>query len=386
MISGMRKCVICDNNNINEIFRIKSFPVFMGANLIPPESYVFNDLIYGQCTKCNNLQIMDLIPLELLYQNNHNIDVVGEIWENHHIEFARFIEKTNPTTVFEIGSPSPKLFSKISNRDQLKEWYTVDLNPSSLTNEDPKYITYTGIVDGDFSFKKYNMSPPDTIAMSHVFEHLYDPKSILNILYDNLEVGNSINISVPNMEHISKMEIMPPSGLHFEHTFYLDNRNLDVLFKSCGFDIDEIYHYKNHSLFVRAIKSSNHNSVNIDDDLKANNLENINLFKSTVNKFNKIVTEINNKILNYNNKIYLYGAHFPAQYLCSMGLNMDKIVGCIDQAESKIGKKLYGINLEVFSPTVLETNEEVMVICHMGPYTDEIMERLLKLNNKIIFI
>ena len=47
---------------------------------------------------------------------------------------------------------------------------------------------------------------------------------------------------------------------------------------------------------------------------------------------------------------------------------------------------LYGIGWPVFSPEILKDKKDVLVICHMGPYTAEIKKTILEINNKVEFI
>ena len=52
--------------------------------------------------------------------------------------------------------------------------------------------------------------------------------------------------------------------------------------------------------------------------------------------------------------MFLYGAHIFSQYLLAFGLNQNKIEGILDNSQLKIGKRLYGTNLKVFDPKIIE--------------------------------
>jgi predicted SAM-dependent methyltransferase len=379
-------CTICNSERLEKIISIEKFPVFMGATDLPKDSFIYNDLIYCSCSDCNNLQILDLIDLNILYQENHNTEVVGKIWENHNLAFANFIKQSKPDIVLEIGSPSATVYKKIQNEKWLKKWYSIEPNPCKIDDTNNKYKTIIGFVDDQFSFDKFKIEKAKTIVMSHVFEHLYNPFQILNSLYNQLPESGSIIISIPNMHYISKENLMPPSGLHFEHSYYIDLKNAEFLFKNAGFEIEKSEFFENHSIFIKANKLKIKIKVDIDNELKKTNAENIKNFNNTIIKYKKIIDEINSKMILLENNIFIYGSHFPAQLLKSLNLNLNKIVGCLDQSKTKIGKTLYGTNWTVYHPNILENKENVSVICHMGPYTNEIKENLLKINNKIKFL
>ena len=187
------------------------------------------------------------------------------------------------------------------------------------------------------------------------------------------------------MEHISKNNLMPPSGLHFEHTFYLNFKNMKYLLEKSGFKLISYEDHLNHSNFYMGLKQKNKLKVDVNKLIEDNN-KNIELFNKTIEHYSNLVNKINDKIKNIDGKIYLYGSHFPAQFLCSLELNQDKLFGCLDQSKTKIGKKLYGTSFNVYSPEILRGEDNVFVICYMGPYTDEIKETIKNINNKVIFL
>ena len=39
----------------------------------------FEDYNFSICTKCNTIQLGQLVELSKLYQSNHNIEILGEI-------------------------------------------------------------------------------------------------------------------------------------------------------------------------------------------------------------------------------------------------------------------------------------------------------------------
>lgn len=239
-----------------------------------------------------------------------------------------------------------------------------------------------GWVDNKFTFDKHEIEQPNAVVMSHVFEHLYNPREILRVLLTLMNTGDDLYLSVPDMAHISKNKLMPPSGLHFEHTFFLDIDNARYLLQTCGFEVMEIKQFKNHSFFIHAKTSYDSLGVSL-SGLVGTNHSNNKKFVKTIKAYNEIIEKVNTKMGNFDGEIYIYGSHFPAQYLLFNGLN-PKISGCLDQSPTKIGKKLYGTHLDVFSPEVLR-GKNAMVICYMGPYTNEIKETILGINNKVIF-
>ena len=81
---------------------LKDFPIYMGCVEQPQDGDVFADMLWHISTDNGLLQLKQLIPLEILYPENHN-SAVGSIWMEHHKAFAKFIMQYNPKSVLEIG-------------------------------------------------------------------------------------------------------------------------------------------------------------------------------------------------------------------------------------------------------------------------------------------
>jgi hypothetical protein len=86
-----KQCVSC-NGKIKEEYTIKNFPIYMGISHDPPNQDKYADMVFAKCTDCQCVQMKNLIPLDILYENAHN-QSVGKTWLLHHKKFAEFISK-----------------------------------------------------------------------------------------------------------------------------------------------------------------------------------------------------------------------------------------------------------------------------------------------------
>ena len=71
--------------------------------------------VISKSTGC--IQLAKLIPLEILYHENHN-SPIGKVWQNHHKKFSDFIKKYNPKKEFlkkEVHMDNGKIFQESSN-------------------------------------------------------------------------------------------------------------------------------------------------------------------------------------------------------------------------------------------------------------------------------
>ena len=82
-------CVAC-GSSLKTLKSVDRFPIYMGVTDQPIEEDIFSDLTFAKCSKCNCVQLKNLIPLEILYKVAHT-NSVGKTWLLHHNSFANFI-------------------------------------------------------------------------------------------------------------------------------------------------------------------------------------------------------------------------------------------------------------------------------------------------------
>jgi len=367
------KCVLCGSDNLKEVYRIKDMPVFMGVvNIEYNKDIIKKDLIVDSCNVCGNIQNNELLDLELVYMNNHNTAVVGDIWIQHYIELNKFIEENSiGDVILEIGDPSAKLASVLNKH--YSKWIIVEPNPNIEDFENVKIIE--AFFTKDFQIDE-NIN---TIVHSHVLEHIYDPVDFLKDSYEILEDDGCIIFSIPNIKWLLENKALPTGILHFEHTYYIDEDNVEIYLNRAGFRLDKIQSYKNHSLFVKAIKV---------DSVIVNDITEKELSKELLNIvdfYKEKISSINIKI--GNSKFYLYSAHINSQYLLNNGIDSTNIVCLLDNSESKIGNRLYGYVFDINPPNIIENDESpIVIVSHMGAYIEEIKKNLLKINKNVILL
>ena len=111
------------------------------------------------------------------------------------------------------------------------------------------------------------------------------------------------------------------------------------------------------------------------------------MFNDYINYHLELVNELNNKINEIDNPVFLFGAHIFSQYLLSFGLNGNKIINILDNSPIKQGKRLYGTNIKVLSPSILSNYKQPIVILKAGLYNKEIMDDIWQnINKQTIFI
>ena len=366
-------CVFCESTNIKTLFVLKHMPVFIGIKK-NDEQDIFSDMTFTVCEECHAVQIKEIVDPSLVYMNNHNTQVVGELWKNHYIKFSEFIlDEIQNKLILEIGDPSFKLSGHLSKNT--KEWIVVEMNPDKIVDLPENTTVIEKYFDSSFNMNK----KVDVVLHSHFFEHILDPTEHLKQVYNILNDGGKLIFSTPNLERILKLQYPPNNVLSFEHTFYFDKSRLEKILNEVGFKIEKTNDYLNHSIFLTCVKSSISNKKYKNEDAS-------NLFVENLKKYQTLINNINDYIHDKEN-VYLYGCHISSQFMINQGLDMTKVQFLLDNSESKIGNKLYGTNLITKSPEYIkDIQSPVVIVNHMSIYADEIKKQLKTINESVILL
>ena len=359
--------VITGNDDLETIYTIPNFPVFMGVTTEPIENDINFPMNFQISKGTGMVQINPLVPLELVYQYSHNSGIVGKTWSEHHKSLASFIMKYNPDNVLEIGGFTGILASHCLSTNENIEWSIAD--PHAENNDDRIKI-YKTFFNENFQIDK----PVGMIVHSHLLEHIIDVNAFLNCCYNNLQEDGLMILSIPNFKQFIKNRFL--NCLNFEHTICLDEDFLVYLFNKYKFEIfEKEYFGESNSIFFCLKKTSVPLNTELPKDVyKTNKTNMLEYFRDTENFIDLVKKK--------EEKFYLFGAHVTSQFILSMGLDTNKIVCILDNDPKKMNNRLYGTNLDVHSPNILMYDESPNVIVKNGSYDKEISEQILEINPK----
>jgi hypothetical protein len=208
-----KHCVLCDSN-ITPFAQFKH-PMYECVDATQKNDVW--DIQYGHCEVCYSVQLTKLADPAILY-NKHYFQPLNHtyLWIQHNISFVKFIidhyDCDVHKSILEIGSSSFCL-----GRHLLP--YYNDYTVFDFSLENAKQLENVKYLEGNC--ETYRFESP-TLVMSHVFEHLYEPKKFIqNCLKSNVK---NIFISVPSMDAPDQFHIS------IQHTFMYNQRDIEFMF------------------------------------------------------------------------------------------------------------------------------------------------------------
>ena len=362
-------CIFCDTKLYDTFFK-NDYNNYCGNYAVPLDTNQ-NEMInipfnIYTCSECKTVQNKYLGNLNKIYKYNHASNTGTTMINLHNKNLELILKyKNNINNIIEIGSSKGTLADLILNNIKL-DYYIIE--PDFIGNNDNKIIIndfYENVNDNNIN--------ADTIIISHVFEHFYNPKEILLKISNNKNIKNFFLV-FPDLEYYINNNIL--HVLNIEHTFYIDNNFLINIIEKNGFKLIEKQDYIGHSILLYFIKNdeqiNNKQIINVNYslDLYYNNIFN------TIQKFNNIINNNNN---NNNKNIYLWPASIHSLYLFIFGLNDKLLSGLLDNCKNKINKKLYGTNLQIFNFEE-KINENIILLINGGVFNSEIESKLIEKN------
>lgn len=348
-------CIFCNHTKLINYF---------SQDMLVPQAMFLSDSICNAswmpynvsvCQQCYTHQTKYLADINLLYSVTH-IAPIGNIRKSMDDVFASMIhENSRINGILEIGGGQGTIADMVVGRYE----YTI-IDPAYTGSQHNRTIIKGFAEDIDISGLDAN-----TLVMSHVFEHLYSPMTMLEkVLHPGIEY---VYICHPDYDDYTEIMPLTYNILHAEHTFFIDNAFLVGIIERFGFKkISEVKHsgYAVMYAFQRDAQLASNQSM----------LANT----KTIGNFARYVDDIQNKIrkihdiidTNVNIPVYIWPCSVHTLSLFYHGLDHTRIAGCLDNSTSKIGKIMYGYNVKCIA---MSNAKEGIVVLNGGCYNRDIL-------------
>lgn len=376
--------VFSGEKDLESLYTIKNFPVYMGVTDSGLSEDLFVDMEWGISRGSGMLQLLKLVPEDVLYKYSHN-GSVGRLWKEHHTEFAEFIHENvenGISNILEIGGGNGILNAVYTQKYNGVEWIIVE--PSSVKPVEQCNAKYIRKAWGAGTVRVEDFSKTECLVHSHVLEHLYDIENFMLQSERLLKEGQKMIFSVPNLKETLRRQYT--NALNFEHTYFISEDYVEEILNRHAFRIlNKQYFKEDHSIFYAAEKSDMRNSGS-SIDFEFLYRQNKKVFTEFIENHQKLIFDFNKRIKKEDSNIYLFGAHIFSQYLINFGLDVSKVQCVLDNDAMKQGKRLYGTELMVKSPEILREETKPVVILRTANYAEEIKRDIIKnINPNVVF-
>jgi hypothetical protein len=365
-------CIICSTLLTQEYLeQDNEIPLACYATDTPLDAIKIPYNIYT-CDVCFAQQTKYLGDLNVIYKHNH-ADSTGELMQQLHYQVFYMLEKYSEDikSIVEVGASKGILSDIVLKKlNTLDTYYVID--PNFTGSSHPKRIVISDFIE-NVDKKVYEKA--NTLIMSHVLEHFYDPISILATIQsvENLEYFCLVWPDLQSYKNNNNNHF-----LNIEHTFYIDNNMVVKILNNFSFDLVGTKFYKDHSV-IFMFKRNNHlkkvKLLNIDYEIDTC-IQKVILDGKKIKKF----ISINNKKI-----ITIFPCSVHTQYLLMYNPDIvENIDYMLDNSPQKIGRYLYGYNIECVAFEDYINKPHVCVILNGGNFNKEVVSKFNSLENVLV--
>ena len=361
----MSQCRICSSYDVEKIFSLPSFPIFIGCIDDKKEDDKLYNFDIWYCENCDVGQQISIPAFEELYREQRCFGF-GKVWQEHYQKYAEFIKKnSNPLEIgLEVGVGNAIVFKKLN--DFFTKLYGLD------AIDHPDYKNYD-IQVGLFSEGLFESESFDVIYSSHFIEHLPDPVEFLKTSRKLLKENGRCIVACPNI--VKSFENLHFNAFTSDHLNYFSKNSLQKIAGNIGFELIDFYQYLDHGMYL-VFKKTEKQIQQVDTKQ----------FKNYFDEYKKRLfhyVDIAKNELVKAESVYVFGAHGLTVSFLKM-LNdtelENKIKFVLDNEKTKHHRRLCGTNLVCKSPTIISKEKNPLVLLYMGAYEKEISKQLKEIN------
>lgn len=359
-------CVVCNTKMIDEenvMCAKENIKLFD-----KPHNIEYGAVTLYRCPCCTHLQINNVISNDI-YEEEYNVDYAS--WTSVVESDKKYLEKLQTLSqgecVCEIGcgegrtlEVATSFFDRVIGIEPAKK--------QALMAQEK--IGKKGVVKNEFFSADTNLEKKvDAFYSKMVFEHLENPKSVLERMFDCLKPGGVGWINVPNGQRIFDQNLY--HLFSFVHLQYYTPFSLSLLAHKIGFEIIEIDSHEDNSEII-----------DIDIILRKPN--------ANRGKFQEQKDYLKDELkrnIGETDVVTIWGAGIKAHKYIELLDESIHIAHIVDKSESKIGKYISHLNLpiEKISGDIIYSSDVVLIFASM--YNDEIICELKDKNfdGKILY-
>ena len=352
----LSRCTVCSSENLKEIIDLPLLP--LTGLYFPDKKLAKKSVSYdqglNQCQDCGHAQLKNAIDPNEVYDETYTHRSSGSsISRNGNDYLYKYINSNyqinKKTKLLELGCNDGYLLEKLSKN----ALYSCGIDPIWLDRDPPiseKFTIFGGFAN-QISKKLTPIHKPNLVVSAHTFEHTVSIFEELKCAVDFADDNADFIIEMPSFDTLIRLRRF--DQVFHQHIQYISEASISKLVERLNCELIDIhynYNYWGGTVIFAFRKSSSRILQKISPQIISQNLIN-----ESLNDFNKF-KHILERQISFHKEIYYLGAAQMLPILhYHIGEYIPKVLGILDDNESRIGKFLPSLeHIETFSFRNLE--------------------------------
>ena len=343
---------------------------FLNYDELPSSENITLDIY--QCHNCGLVQL-SIEPVSYYKDVITAASISGDARKsrlNQMLEFAKKF-KLKDKKIIEIGCAKGDMLD-VMEEAKMKAYGLEHSSDSILIAKNKGRKIIKGFID---DLKIIEHAPFQGFVCFNYLEHVPNPRSVINKIYNNLSDDGVGLVTVPNLNYLLNTK----SFYEFvaDHLSYFTIETLKNAFYEGNFDVLDCSLINNENDILIIVKKNKNKIIK-----KKINFKTIN-FKNDYDEVDKLITNLKDIIEDYkkkDKKVAVWGAGHRTLALLALSKLQD-IEFIVDSAKFKQGMYSPVMNTKIVSPDKLKEGKiDLLIIMVPGIYPDEVIKSVKQMN------
>lgn len=207
IITKRERCAICDSSKLEVVIELPELPltgIYCQEAMKDPVRGIDQRLLI--CTRCGHAQLAEQVDPAVIYDDSYGFRTSVSATARHGTSFfLSALEEIAPGKHFncalDLGCNDTYLLQQLHSRANVR----VGIDPVWAEKEeqrDDKSITVIGAAVEDVELDSMLETPPDLVVCRHTLEHIYEPRAVLQKLFDAATEDALFLFEVPSFESV----------------------------------------------------------------------------------------------------------------------------------------------------------------------------------------
>ncbi|MDJ0901385.1 MAG: class I SAM-dependent methyltransferase [Xenococcus sp. MO_188.B8] len=385
-------CPNCEHQGLYIFYEVRNVPVHSCLMMLSKEKaldFPCGDVVLGFCPECGFITNVEFDAKWSAYAPNYESQQSYSPTFNKFAKFLanKWVEKydLHNKDIVEIGCDKGDFLILLC---ELGNNRGVGIDPSVVPGRVKSEASDRVKFIQEYYSKKHAEYVGNFICCRHTLEHIQNTKEFVQTVRDSigdLAEGEALRdrteiafcLEIPDNTRV--MQQMAFEDIYYEHCSYFSPGTLARLFRSCGFEVTDLYkEYGEQYLIVEAkpIAASTSDKVHPFEESVAEVANDVKYFARNIQDKLQYWKDALTKMKEENQKVVVWGSGSKCVAFLTTLDTIDKIEYVVDINPNRHGKFIPGVGKKIMSPEFLKEYQPDKVIVMNEIYCDEIGKML----------
>ncbi|MBF2048158.1 MAG: methyltransferase domain-containing protein [Elainella sp. C42_A2020_010] len=385
-LQSQKNCPSCGHSHLTSFYQVQQVPIH-SCLMLPTQQAAIEfpkgDIDLGFCPHCGFITNLAYDPELAAYAPNYEdqqsfsptfnqfaLDLANHLVERYDLHHKQIVE---------IGCSKGDFLLLLC---ELGNNYGIGIDPSAVPGRVQSAAADRVRFFAEYYSERHSEYVGDLICCRHTLEHIYDVSDLLKTVRRSIgnRLDTAIFFEIPDTIRILKE--LAFEDIYYEHCSYFTPGSLARLFRSCGFEVTDLYRaYADQYLLIEARPvASPSDLIHPQEETLEQLTQELQHFLYRIQTYLSSWKQHLNQLKQQGKRVVIWGSGSKCvSFLTTLGAT-DQIEYIVDINPYRHGRFIPGLGKEIMSPQFLQAYQPDQVIVMNPIYSNEIQQMLNQMN------